>query len=109
MGLLGKKGGPAAWVRVASLGQFTNSLCVRHNGREFALFKLGAEVHCLDNSCSHEYSPLCEGEIMGGEVYCLKHGSRFDIRTGQVRNFPATEDVKTHQVKVEGDEIWILV
>jgi nitrite reductase/ring-hydroxylating ferredoxin subunit len=31
----------------------------------------------------HEYSLLSEGEIWEGEVYCPKHGSRFDIRSGE--------------------------
>jgi nitrite reductase/ring-hydroxylating ferredoxin subunit len=44
---------------------------------------------------------------MDGCVYCPKHGSRFDIKTGNVKDFPATRPVKTYPVRVEGDEIWI--
>ncbi len=108
MGLLGKKQA-AQWVATLALNEFSHTHCFSHNKHEYALYKLEDGVYCTDNSCSHEYSPLCEGMVMDGEVYCPKHGSRFDIRTGAVVNFPATTDVKTYPTKIEDGMVWILV
>jgi nitrite reductase/ring-hydroxylating ferredoxin subunit len=61
----------------------------------------------LDDVCSHEYSLLSEGEVWDGEVYCPKHGSRFDVSTGEVRSLPATSGVRRHPVRIEGDDILV--
>ena len=108
MGLLGKKR-PVEWVRVASTADFAISLQVKYNGQEYALFKTSEGIFCTQSSCSHEYSPLCEGMVDGCEIYCEKHGSRFDLRTGQVINLPATENLQTYPVKLENSDIYILV
>ena len=108
MGLLSKKK-PPEWVAVARLDEFTNTFEVKVGKKEYALYKLEDGVHCTDNSCSHEYSPLSQGIVMDGEVFCEKHGSRFDIRTGKVLSPPATEDVKTFETKVEDGTVFIFV
>lgn len=108
MGLLFKKK-PAEWVRVAALSDFSVSLQLKHEGREYALFKTEEGIFCTQHSCSHEFSPLCEGIVEGCEVYCEKHGSRFDLRTGKVLNLPATADLVTFPVRIEGPDIYIQV
>jgi 3-phenylpropionate/trans-cinnamate dioxygenase ferredoxin subunit len=36
------------------------------------------------------------------------HGARFDLETGRVRSLPAVFPVTTYEVKVEGDDIYVL-
>ena len=91
----------AKWVNVCNIADFSRSYLFRHKRKEYALFKLDDEVFCLDNVCSHEYSPLAEGMVLDGDVFCPKHGSRFDIRTGAVKDYPATRPVKTFEVSVD--------
>jgi 3-phenylpropionate/trans-cinnamate dioxygenase ferredoxin subunit len=71
------------------------------------VFRVGAQYFALDDVCSHEYSRLSEGEILDGEVYCPKHGSRFDLRSGQVRGLPATQPVNAYEAKEEDGKIWV--
>lgn len=108
MGLLGRKTREPAWHDAAPAEGWGDVTCVKLGGEEYALFRLEDGIFCTRNSCSHEYSPLCEGEVAGGEVYCCKHGSRFDIRTGRVMSPPASTDVQTFPVEIRGDRIWIL-
>lgn len=108
MALLGKKKAPD-WVEVAKLSDFRVSLQVRVGKKEYCLYRLEDGIYCTQDSCSHEYSPLSAGIVMGGEVYCEKHGSRFDIKSGKVLSLPATEDIKTFETKVEEDKIFIFV
>ncbi len=97
----------AQWREAVRLDVFHKTYTFVHRRREIAIFKLEDGVFATDNSCSHEYSPLSEGMIVGGDVYCPKHGSRFDIRTGAVKDYPATRPVKTFPVKVEDGVVWV--
>jgi nitrite reductase/ring-hydroxylating ferredoxin subunit len=37
----------------------------------------------------------------------LLHGARFSVETGEALTPPAVKPVKTHEVKVEGDAIFV--
>lgn len=95
------------WVKVADETELDEQLAVEVEGKRVALFRLEDGVYALDDICSHEYSLLSEGEIWDDEVYCPKHGSRFEIRSGKVRSLPAFSPVTTHPVKVEDGSIFV--
>ena len=97
----------ARWIKVASAGELVATLSVDVDGQPVALFRTDEGVFALDDICSHEYSRLSEGDVWSGEVYCQKHGSRFNLRTGAVTGLPATKPVRTWDVKVEDGEIWV--
>ncbi|MBN2738550.1 MAG: non-heme iron oxygenase ferredoxin subunit [Spirochaetales bacterium] len=99
MGLFSK------WLKIGKLEDLPKRSCFQHKNKAYAVFKLNEEVFVLDDVCSHEYSRLSEGEVWDHEVYCPKHGSRFDIKTGEVINFPATRPVKTYEVKIDNGEV----
>jgi len=95
------------WVKVASAEELVSTMNVTIDGVPVALFRTEEGIFALDDICSHEYSKLSEGDVWAGEVYCQKHGSRFNLRTGAVTGLPATKPVGTWDVKVENGEIWI--
>jgi nitrite reductase/ring-hydroxylating ferredoxin subunit len=97
----------AEWVRVASETDLVTTLSVTVGDDLIAIFRTDEGIFALDDICSHEYSKLSEGDVWAGEVYCQKHGSRFNLRTGAVTGLPATLPVKTWDVKLEKGEIWI--
>ena len=76
-------------------------------GYDIVIFRLGDGWGALEDSCSHEYQKLSEGEVWDNRVYCEKHGSSFDCNTGEVRGLPATEDVQPFPVEQRGSEIWL--
>jgi len=82
---------------------------VEVEGNQIALFNLGGEIYALDNACTHVGGPLSQGRVEEGEVECPWHGSRFDIRTGEVKMFPARKDVATFKVRVQGDDVEVEV
>ncbi len=97
----------AEWVRVADETALRTRMGVEWSGHRIALFRLPDGVYALDDVCSHEYSLLSEGEIWESEVYCPKHGSRFDIRSGEVRSLPAVAPVRTYPVRVQDGGIYV--
>ena len=95
------------WVRVAAEADLVTSMSVEVGGEPVALFRTEEGIFALDDICSHEYSRLSEGEVWAGEVFCPKHGSRFNLSTGAVTGLPATRPVRAWQVRVENGEIWV--
>ena len=101
------------WFRAAAIADFDGlppdmpSLAVEVEGYDLVIFKLPDGWGALDDTCSHEYSRLSDGEVWDCRVYCLKHGSSFDCRTGEVRGLPATDDVQAFEVEERDGEIWV--
>lgn len=73
--------------------------------RHLALANVNGQVFAIEDVCTHDGGPLGEGEVIGYEVECPRHGAHFDLRTGKVTAFPAVLGVKTYEVKIEGSEI----
>jgi len=82
---------------------------VEVEGNRIALFNLDGEIYAIDNTCTHMGGPLSLGRVKEDEVECPGQGSRFDIKTGEIRMFPAKEDVTTYQVRVTGDDVEVEV
>lgn len=77
------------------------------NGETVAIFNLDGTYYALQDVCTHDGGPLADGELIGNEIECPRHGARFDVRTGAVTRMPACEPVETYPVKVEGDQIFV--
>jgi len=76
-------------------------------GFEIALFNCDGSYYAIDNTCTHQGGPLCEGDLEGDKVICPWHGAEFDVKTGNVLGPPAEESVKSYRVQVDGDSIKI--
>ena len=68
------------------------------------VYNLNGEFYALEDRCSHDDGPLCEGDFDPdtGVAICPRHGANIDIRTGIPRTLPATQPVDTFPVRVEG-------
>jgi len=77
-------------------------------GKNIAIAHLDGEFFAISDMCSHAQCSLGnEGFVEGKEVVCGCHGSKFDIASGKVLSLPATTDIATYQVKIEGDAILV--
>ena len=65
------------------------------------------EFYAIGEECSHSGGPLGDGRLVGCEIECPWHGSRFDLRTGEATAPPATSPVTRYAVKIEGDDILV--
>ncbi len=67
------------------------------------VYNLGGEFHALEDRCSHDDGPLCEGDfdLEEGVAICPRHGANIDIRTGTALTLPAVFPVETFPVSVE--------
>ena len=66
------------------------------------VYNLGGEYYALEDRCSHDDGPLCEGDFDcdDGVAICPRHGANIDIRSGHALTLPAVEPVATYPVRV---------
>src|SRR3954453_6357705 len=71
------------------------------------VYNCDGELFALEDRCSHDDGPLCEGDWDEDEcrVVCPRHGSHFDLRTGRPLSLPAFEPVATFPVRVDENGI----
>jgi 3-phenylpropionate/trans-cinnamate dioxygenase ferredoxin component len=79
-------------------------------GRPIALVRIGDDFYALGDTCSHENYSLSEGEVWADEceLECPRHGSTFDLRTGEPCSLPATMPVPVYEVEVVGDDVTVV-
>lgn len=85
-----------ALLKVVLGGQ---AICIAHvPGRGF---------YAIQDRCPHEEASLSEGELLGCDIECPLHYSRFDLRTGEPVSLPATERASVFPVSVDNGELYI--
>jgi 3-phenylpropionate/trans-cinnamate dioxygenase ferredoxin subunit len=80
---------------------------VEIDGRAIAVFNIDGVLYAIDDICTHDGGPLADGELIGCEIECPRHGARFDVRTGRPLCMPAIEPVSVHSVELRGDDIFV--
>ncbi len=77
--------------------------------RLVVLFHVSGEFFCIEDVCTHDDGPLSDGALDGHAIACPRHGAKFDIRDGKALTMPATEATLVHEVKVEGDSVFVRI
>lgn len=97
------------FVKVANTNDIQPSRmrAIQINGLEVCIGNVDGKYYAINNICTHEGGPLADGRIVGYEVECPWHSSKFDVRTGQVIQPPASEPEPVYEVKVEGNSILV--
>src|SRR5260370_20486626 len=80
---------------------------VEIDGRAIAVFNIDGAFHAIDDVCTHDGGTLAEGELIGCEIECPRHGARFDVRTRRPLCMPAIEPGAVHSIQLRGDDIYI--
>jgi nitrite reductase/ring-hydroxylating ferredoxin subunit len=74
---------------------------------DICLVNINGKFYAISNVCTHEGGPLADGTLEGYQVECPWHGSKFDVRTGEVTAPPASVPVPTYEVRVDGNNILV--
>jgi 3-phenylpropionate/trans-cinnamate dioxygenase ferredoxin component len=78
------------------------------DGHRLAVVRIGDDGwYVLGDRCSHAEASLAEGEVLVDtcEIECPRHGSSFDLKTGEPDSLPATRPQPTYAVHVDGDDV----
>ncbi len=78
---------------------------------QIAVIRLGDDLYALGDTCSHADYSLAEGDVDAeeGTIECWKHGSLFNLSTGEAETLPATRPVPVYDVGVEDGQVWLEV
>ncbi len=95
------------FVRVAKTKELqpTNMKSYDFAGDRVCIVNIDENYYAIGNVCTHMGGPLDEGTLEGYDVECPWHGSKFDVRTGNVSNPPTQQPVASYEVKIEGNDI----
>ena len=75
----------SSFIKVATRGELPSGgkKLAEVDGRAIAVFNVDDAFYAIDDVCTHDGGPLAEGELIGCEIECPRHGARFDVRTGR--------------------------
>ncbi|HAL73878.1 MAG TPA: hypothetical protein DCM45_02150 [Clostridiales bacterium] len=105
-----------AFVEVASISDLKpgSMIKVRHAQCEILLAFVDGAYYALNNRCPHMGGSLADGVLDGHAVTCPRHGSSFDVRTGQVLQDPKllfikmkVADAMSLPVRLAGEKILV--
>jgi nitrite reductase/ring-hydroxylating ferredoxin subunit len=71
------------------------------------LFRVGDRCYAIDDVCPHALAYLSDGFQEGDEVECPLHAARFNVITGKCLGGPTTQDVRTVETKIKGDDVLV--
>lgn len=112
-------------IEVGKTGEMQNGIMkmVFANGQEILLAKVGDEYYATEDRCPHLHARLVLGKLDGTVVTCPRHGSQYDIKTGEVvrwlkgsgllsrigKTLKPPQQLKTYKVVIDGDNIMVEV
>ena len=77
------------------------------DGTPVCVVRVADEVFAVADTCTHSEASLAEGDVTGSKIECWLHGAEFDLKTGKALTPPATEALKTFNVKRNGNQLTI--
>ena len=96
------------WVRVCAVSELLPGefKIVFDGDAAIAVFNIDGELYALEDVCTHDGGELAGGPIEGLTIECLRHGAKFDLRTGEALCAPAYAPTAKFPVKVEDGSVW---
>ena len=96
-------------VRACALSERADAVAHKGDvgGCPVALVRMGDTVHAIGDTCSHAEVSLAEGMVDTDDcaLECWKHGSLFDLETGEALTLPAIKPVAVHRATVDDDDV----
>ena len=77
--------------------------------RRVLVTKIEGDVFAVDLWCSHEQVNLAGGSLIGNEIFCPRHFSSFDVRTGEVTGPPAEASLRSYSATEDGTTLRIQI
>ena len=101
---------PDRRARVGSLRQLHDDgrLAGKVGTQPVCVFWADGEAYALDDRCPHMGFPLHRGTVENGLLTCHWHHARFDLASGGTLD-PFADDVRAHDVQVEGDDVYVVL
>ncbi|XP_050934833.1 LOW QUALITY PROTEIN: apoptosis inducing factor mitochondria associated 4 [Lates calcarifer] len=73
------------------------------------LVRTHGQYSAIGNKCSHYNAPLVKGALVGDRVRCPFHGACFNVRTGDIEEYPGLDCLPSYKVKVEDGKVYVSI
>ena len=80
-----------------------------HNEKKILLANLDGKLYATDRICTHAEADLSTGMLSEEGVRCPLHLSVFNLQTGEPQNPPAENALKTYNIKINENEVYVEV
>ena len=77
------------------------------DGVPVVVVRCGKELYAVEDRCTHDGESFAGAEVESCELICPRHGSRFDLRSGDALTPPAYEPVRTYAVREHDGRILV--
>ena len=99
------------WIKACSLDQVKGGQLFgfHSDNKKILLANQKGKIFATDLICTHADADLSTGFLSEEGVRCPLHLSVFNLQDGKPQNPPAEDSLKTYNVKIEQDEIYVEV
>ena len=99
------------WVKACGTDKVANGELYGfdHDDKKILLTNLDGKIFATDRICTHAEADLSTGILSEEGIRCPLHLSVFNLDTGKPQNPPAEESLKTYNVKIDNNEVYVEV
>lgn len=73
------------------------------------LVRTRGQYSAVGSKCSHYNAPLIKGALVGERVRCPFHGACFNVRTGDIEEYPGLDSLPCYKVNVEDGNVYVSI
>jgi 3-phenylpropionate/trans-cinnamate dioxygenase ferredoxin subunit len=97
------------WIDIGPVSELREAvpLSAEVDGVPVVVVRCGKELYAVEDRCTHDGESFAGAEVESCELICPRHGSRFDLRTGDALTPPAYEPVRTYAVREHDGRILV--
>ena len=99
------------WIKACSLEQVKDGQLFgfQNDEKKILLANQKGKIYATDLICTHAEADLSTGFLSEEGVRCPLHLSVFNLQDGKPQNLPAETPLKTYNVKIDQNEIYVEV
>ncbi|KAF7668869.1 hypothetical protein LDENG_00282830 [Lucifuga dentata] len=77
--------------------------------QKMLLVRIQGQYNAVGSQCSHYNAPLVKGALAGDRVRCPFHGACFNVRTGDIEEYPGLDCLPTYKVKITDGNVYVSI
>jgi nitrite reductase/ring-hydroxylating ferredoxin subunit len=99
------------WIKACNLDQVNEGQLFgfHSDDKKILLANLKGKIFATDLICTHADADLSTGFLSEEGIRCPLHLSVFNLEDGEPQNLPAEVPLKTYNVKIDQNEVYVEV
>ncbi|KAM9853426.1 apoptosis inducing factor mitochondria associated 4 isoform 2-T2 [Aulostomus maculatus] len=77
--------------------------------KKVLLIRTSGQYSAVGNQCTHYNAPLVKGALVGDRLRCPFHGACFNVKTGDIEEYPGLDCLPSYKVKVQDGQVYVSV